>query len=64
VFVESANAVDGSFQWSPFQDYVNAQFGNELSAAAGGKGTLLEALDRLQRNIVAYAKAQGFTVKT
>lgn len=64
VFVDSANAVDGTFQWSPFQDYVNAQFGNELGAAAGGKGTLLEALDRLQRSIVTYAKAQGFTVTT
>jgi hypothetical protein len=39
--------------------------GNELSAAgAGGRGTLTDALDRVQRSVVAFAKEQGFTVKT
>ena len=64
VFIESAKAVDPSFQWSPFQDYVNQTMGDELGAAASGKRTLAEAFDRLQDNFVRYAQDQGFTVKT
>jgi len=64
IFVESAKAVDRSFQWSPFQDYVNQSMGDELGAAANGKGTLAQAFDRLQDNFVRYAQDQGFTVKT
>jgi multiple sugar transport system substrate-binding protein len=63
VFIDSSRNVDPGFRWSPFQDYVNSQLGIELSAAASGKGTLVQALDRLQDTIVRYAKAQGFTVR-
>jgi multiple sugar transport system substrate-binding protein len=64
IFVESAKHVDPSFQWSPFQDYVNSTMGDELGAAASGKRTLAEAFDRLQNTFVQYAQDQGFTVKT
>ena len=64
IFIESAKNVDPSFQWSPFQDYVNLTMGDELGAAASGKGTLAEAFDRLQNTFVQYAQDQGFTVKT
>ena len=64
VFVESAKAVDPSFQWSPFQDYVNQTMGDKLGAAAAGNGTLAAAFDSLQDTLVQYAKDQGFTVKT
>jgi multiple sugar transport system substrate-binding protein len=64
VFVQSAKAVDPSFQWSPFQDYVNQTMGDELGAAASGKGTLVQAFDRLQDNFVRYAQDQGFAVKS
>jgi multiple sugar transport system substrate-binding protein len=64
VFSESAKAVDPSFQWSPFQDYVNQTMGDELGAAAAGKRTLAAAFDSLQDTFVQYAKDQGFTVKT
>jgi multiple sugar transport system substrate-binding protein len=64
VFIRSARNVDPTYRWSPFQDYVFAQMGNELGAAATGKGTLIEAIDRLQENVVGYAKTQGFTVRT
>jgi multiple sugar transport system substrate-binding protein len=64
IFIESAKNVDPSFQWSPFQDYVNSTMGDELAAAASGKGTLAEAFDRLQNTFVQYAQDQGFTVKT
>ena len=56
--------MDGSYQWSPFQDYVNEQLGTEMSAAAGGRGTLVDLLDRVQRILVNFAKAQGFTVQS
>lgn len=64
VFIESAAMVDPTYAWSPFQDYVHAQLGTELGAAANGQGTLVQALDRLQDNVVRYARQQGFTVRT
>jgi multiple sugar transport system substrate-binding protein len=64
VFIESAKGVDPSFQWSPFQDYVNQTMGDVLGAAAAGKGTLATAFDSLQDTFVQYAQDQGFTVKT
>jgi multiple sugar transport system substrate-binding protein len=62
VFIESAKHVDRVIEWSPFQDYVNAQLIAEMTAAGAGKGTLVQALDRVQDNVVKYAKMQGFTV--
>lgn len=64
VFAASAQQVDSSFQWSPFQEYVQTQMGAELVAAANGRGTLAQAFDRLQRRFVSYTQDQGFTVKT
>ncbi len=62
VFAEAANQVDPTYEFAPFQDYVNQVIGDELNAAVGGKGTLSEALDRVQDTIVAYATDQGYTV--
>jgi multiple sugar transport system substrate-binding protein len=62
VFAEAANQVDPSYEFAPFQDYVNAQLQDELNAAVGGKGTLSEAFDRVQATVVAYATDQGYTV--
>jgi multiple sugar transport system substrate-binding protein len=63
VFIDSARHVDHVVEWSPFQDYAYAQLTHEMSAAAAGDGTLVQALDRVQGRLVAYAKAQGFTVR-
>jgi multiple sugar transport system substrate-binding protein len=63
VFIESAKHIDRVIEWCPFQDYAHAQMQNEMTAASGGKGTLIQALDRVQNTLVRYAKAQGFTVK-
>jgi multiple sugar transport system substrate-binding protein len=63
VFIESAKYVDRVIAWAPFMDYVNAQFIAEMSAAGSGQGTLVQALDRVQDNLVKFAKAQGFTMK-
>ncbi|MBW4022448.1 MAG: extracellular solute-binding protein [Proteobacteria bacterium] len=64
VFAAAAHDVNTSFQWSPFQGYVQSQMGIELDAAANGRGTLQQAFDRLQKKFVKYANEQGFTVKT
>jgi multiple sugar transport system substrate-binding protein len=62
VFLKSAAAVDVSWQYSPFQDLVDARFSEEFAAAAAGNGTFSEALDRLQQSVTEYAQDQGFTV--
>ena len=62
VFAEASDHVDPSFEFAPFQDYVNTHIQDELAAAIGGNGTLAEAFDRVQDAIVAYATDQGYTV--
>lgn len=64
IFKQSSAIVDPSFQWSPFQDYADQILMEELSTAAAGQGTLVEAIDRVQEQIVAFARDQGFTVTT
>jgi multiple sugar transport system substrate-binding protein len=62
IFAEASEHVDPSFEFAPFQDYVNTHIQDELSASIGGNGTLSEAFDRVQDAIVAYATDQGYTV--
>jgi multiple sugar transport system substrate-binding protein len=62
IFAEAENEVDPSFQFAPFQDYVNTQLQDALSAALAGKGTLSAAFDQVQDTIVGYAGDQGYTV--
>ena len=64
IFKDSSAMVDPSFQWSPFQDYADQILMEELSTAAAGQGSLVEAIDRVQEQIVAFASEQGFTVST
>ena len=63
VFIHSSNKVDVHFQWSPFQDFVYSQLGEQLGKAARGKGTFVAALHKVQSTVVSYAKSQGFTVR-
>jgi multiple sugar transport system substrate-binding protein len=63
VFAESSEHVDPTFEFAPFQDYVNTHIQDELSASIGGNGTLADAFDRVQDAIVEYATDQGYTVK-
>ena len=37
IFIESAKNVDPSFQWSPFQDYVNSTMGDEFGRPRAGR---------------------------
>lgn len=62
IFKESSALVDPSFQWSPFQDYADQILTEELAKGAAGQGTLVEAIDRVQEQIVAFASEQGFTI--
>lgn len=62
VFSQMAENIDNNYQYSPFQDFVDTQFSDELSAAGEGTGTLKEALARLQASVTQYAKDQGFSV--
>ncbi len=62
IFAEASAHVDPSFEFAPFQDYVNTHIQDELSASLGGNGTLADAFDRVQDAIVAYATDQGYTV--
>ena len=62
VFASASSNVDTSFQWSPFQDYVYTQIGDQLGAAISGKITFEQAMNNLQSSVVTYAKSQGFTV--
>ena len=62
IFADASSHVDPSFEFAPFQDYVNTHIQDELSASLGGNGTLADAFDRVQDAIVAYATDQGYTV--
>ncbi len=62
VFASASSNVDTNFQWSPFQDYVYTQMGNQLGLAINGKSTFEQAMNNLQSNVVTYAKNQGFSV--
>ena len=62
LFVEAADGVDPTQQFSPLGDYLDAELDSYIPAAASDQITVLQALDKLQAAYVAYAKAQGFTV--
>ena len=63
-FVQASEWVDPTQQFSPFGDYFDAQLDSYVPAAAAGKTTVSEALNKLQAAYVSYAKQQGFTVKS
>jgi multiple sugar transport system substrate-binding protein len=64
IFLKAAQTVDHSLQFCPFQEYVDSIYAEEFSAAGGGKGTLIQAVDRIQSRVVSYATAQGFKVSS
>jgi multiple sugar transport system substrate-binding protein len=63
VFVEAAAQVAPGFQFSPVQTFVVSELKKEVAASAKS-GDISGALDRVQKSVVEYAKAQGFTVTT
>ncbi|WP_084587528.1 ABC transporter substrate-binding protein [Devosia riboflavina] len=62
IFAEAEAQVDPSFEFAPFQDYVNSQIEDNFAMAVAGNGTLADAFDRVQDAVVIYARDQGYTV--
>jgi multiple sugar transport system substrate-binding protein len=62
VYVPAANAYTG-MTYTPFGQYYYDAFTEQLAAINEGSATAAEAADRLQEDVVAYAKEQGFTVQ-
>ncbi len=62
VWTKAANAVNVSFQWSPWTDYVYKQLNTELTKASQNEQTWAQALDRVQANTVGFAKSMGYKI--
>jgi multiple sugar transport system substrate-binding protein len=62
VFSAASTQIKTTYQWSPFQSYVDGEMQNLLGEAVNGKFTFAQALQTLQSETVTYAKNQGFTV--
>jgi multiple sugar transport system substrate-binding protein len=62
VTAAAAQAVDVSFQWPPFTDFVYQTYADELTAVAAGNSTLVQTMADLQTKVTQYATDQGFTV--
>jgi multiple sugar transport system substrate-binding protein len=52
----------GEFQYTPFQDFVFGELNDRGAEAMAGKRRWNTVLDETQKNVVAYARQQGFTV--
>jgi multiple sugar transport system substrate-binding protein len=62
VYVPAADAYKG-VTYAPFGQYYFDAMTKQVSALAEGSVTGAEAADRLQEDVAAYAKDQGFTVQ-
>ncbi|MDX3100329.1 ABC transporter substrate-binding protein [Nonomuraea angiospora] len=62
VYVPAANAYKG-MTYSPFGQYYFDALTKQVSALIEGSVTGAQAADRLQEDVVKYAKEQGFTVQ-
>ncbi len=62
LYAQLSQQVDPNFQWSPFTDYVYNQWIDSYGKAINGSMSYEQAMHELQKNVVAYATAQGFTV--
>jgi multiple sugar transport system substrate-binding protein len=64
LFGQIAQTVNPDFPWLPFMDYVTSDFNTTLGTAIANKTDLEAGLSAWQAGVVAYAKQQGYTVKT
>jgi multiple sugar transport system substrate-binding protein len=62
VYVPAANAYQG-MTYTPIGQYFYSAFTKQIAAIDNGSATGSQAADALQKDVVAYANAQGFTVK-
>ena len=61
IYVNASNKL-GTFEWTPFQDFIYSTMGDETTLALTGKASWASILDTVQSKVVAYAKKQGFKV--
>lgn len=52
----------GEFEYTPFQDFVFDELNDRAAEAVAGTRPWSGVLEQTQRNVVAYARQQGFTV--
>ena len=62
VFKQSAGQVDTSFHWGPTMNQVTTDMGDNFANAINGKGTLTDALNKVQQSTVTFMQKQGFSV--
>ena len=62
VFKQSAGQVDTSFHWGPTMNQVTTDMGDNFANAINGKGTLSDALNKVQQSTVTFMQKQGFSV--
>jgi len=59
-----ASAGVGTFDWTPFNDYVAGQLTADVGQAIQHKTSFLDALKATQSTVAGYAQKQGFKVAT
>jgi multiple sugar transport system substrate-binding protein len=64
LFADISKTVDPTYQWGPYQDYVNQKNDETIGKAMTAKADLNTGLQQLQDSLVNYGKQQGFTVAT
>ncbi len=62
VFVAASNAVDTSFQWTPWTSYANNEYTVEFGKAMNGQESWNQALATIQAAVTRYGETQGYTV--
>lgn len=62
VFAAASDRVDTGFEFSPFQDYVYTQMGEQFGDAAGGDVAFADVPANLQQSVTGFARQQGFKV--
>lgn len=63
IFLKSGEGISESYQFGPFYDVVQSQQDQAIGQALQSQTTLPKAMTKMQSDLAAYAKAQGYTVK-
>jgi len=61
VFTKATTAVDTSFQWGPATSFTYSTLSTNLTAATKGTMSFKAALDKTQKQVVAFMNQQGFS---
>ncbi|GBF04383.1 sugar ABC transporter substrate-binding protein [Deinococcus aerius] len=63
VYARASRGVNVNFQWAPWFPFVNDNFNKQMDLMLRGRLTPDQALDAWQRESLAEAKKQGYTVR-